>query len=379
MEEINIWELGSKINVRIDGELYSTIKSMIKSRYGSLERFYQKFRKQHVVPYSVLKDRLKPNYAYFVDLEIYMAICKILKIPMEEMQKHIVAYKTRRGVNYIESPVLPIRINPIFDMLVAHHIGDGCLINCQGNRKNYFAYKQYDSVYRMAYVQKIESLFGKIKYRKNYVSSTTQIYAPIVVSELMYKLYGLNERSFISETARIPKQIFEKNWKNKLAFLIGTVIDEGHVDSCLIVIRLKNAGLIKELSRLCTDLNYKYSIKTEANNYACLYILSSSLSKFYKDYLVLKKEYPEVELGYKGLKIKEFIDRINKPRIYVPGNKDVILNMLYKESLTVNELATRLKMTRQGARYLVHRLEEENKIEVKSIAKFGNWKYGLKK
>jgi hypothetical protein len=107
-------------------------------------------------------------------------------------------------------------------------------------------------------------------------------------------------------------------------------------------------------------------------------MLSSTLSKFYKDYLVLKVEYPEIDLGYKGLKLKEFIDRIDKPKIYRPGNSDVILNLLSKECLTVNELATRLKMTRQGARYLIHKLAKENKIEVKSIAKFANWKYGVK-
>jgi DNA-binding MarR family transcriptional regulator len=137
-------------------------------------------------------------------------------------------------------------------------------------------------------------------------------------------------------------------------------------------------NLIKDLSRLCADLDYKYSIKIEASDYACLYILSSSLSKFYKDYAVLKNEYPEADLGYKGLKIKEFIDRVNKPRVYTPGNKDAILNMLSKEPLTVNELATRLRMTRQGARYLIHKLEKENKIEVKFIVKFANWKYGVK-
>ena len=156
------------------------------------------------------------------------------------------------------------------------------------------------------------------------------------------------------------------------------IIDEGHIDSSLIVIRVKNVNLIKDLSKLCVDLGYDYSLKIENNAYACLYMLSSSLGKFYKDYLVLKEEYPEVDLGYKGLKLREFIDRIDKPKIYRPGNVDIILKLLSKEHLTVNELATRLRMTRQGARYLIHKLEEENKVEVKSIVKFANWKYGVK-
>jgi len=156
------------------------------------------------------------------------------------------------------------------------------------------------------------------------------------------------------------------------------IIDEGYVDSCLIAIQLKNIALIEDLTRLCKDLDYKISMKLERERYACLYILSSSLSKFYKDYLVLQLEYPEVDLGYKGLKLKEFIERINKQKIYRPGNDDVILKLLFKEHLTVNELATHLRMTRQGARYLIHKLEKEGKVEMKSIVKFGNWKYGLK-
>ena len=378
--ELNIWELGNRINVRLDGEFYSTLKSMIKSRYCALEKFYVEFKKQYTISFSVLKDRLKPNYPYFVNLEIYIAMCRIFEISLEAMQMHIVAYKTRGGGNYIENPILPIKITPIFDMLVAHHIGDGCLMNSSANRKDYFLYRQYDKQYRDLYIKKIESIFGKIHYKNDYINKTktTQVYAPIVASELMYTHYRLSRRSFISETARIPEQIFEKDSDFKLAFLIGMIIDEGHIDSCLIVIRLKNQDLIKDLSKLCADLDYKKSVKIENNGYACLYILSSSLDKFYKDYLVLLSIYPEADLGHKGLKLKEFIDRINKPKIYRPGNKEIILNILSQKDLTVNELATLMNMTRQGVRYLINQLVKEGKIKVKSIVKFANWKYGVK-
>ncbi|GEM_PF-1426085 len=380
MEEINIWELGNKINARITPDFLRKINLEIKSKFSSKPKFYRRLIEYHDVLFDSFKNSLKSSNKFFINLSLLMSICKILRISLEELQHKIIAYKTAKGVNYIENPILPIKITPIFDMLIAHHIGDGCLMNSHGNRKDYFLYRQYNKEYRDLYIRKIESVFGKIKYKNDYINDleTTQVYAPVVVSELMYTHYGLNRRSFISETARIPKQVFDKDWKSKLAFLIGIIIDEGHVDSCLIVIRLKNVNLIKDLSRLCDNLDYRNSVKIENNNYACLYILSSSLSKFYKDYLVLLTEYPEVDLGYKGITLKEFIDRINKPKNYRPGNKDVILNLLSRGPLTVNELATRLRMTRQGARYLIHKLEKENKVEVKSIAKFANWKYGVK-
>ncbi len=353
---------------------------MIKSRYVSFNEFYSEFITYHSISFSVLKDKFKPGYRYFIDLEILLVTCLILKISFVEFQKHVIAYKTRRGNNSISIPIFPIKITPVFDMLLAHHFADGCLLNAYGNRKDYFLYRQYDAHYRNLYIKKIESIFGRIFYKSDYITNLkmTKIYAPIVISELLYSYYGLDKRSFISETARIPKQIFEKDWKNKLAFLIAFIIDEGHVDSNLIVIRIKNMGLTNDLSYLCNDLGYSHSVRIENNGYACLYILSSSLSKFYKDYLVLKEEYPVVDLGWKGLKIKEFIDRQSKPKIYRPGNKRVILQLLVNEQLTVNELASRLNMTRQGARYFIHKLEKENKIEVKSIVKFANWKYGVK-
>jgi hypothetical protein len=380
MEEINIWELGSRINVRLDGEFYSTVKCMIKSRYISLDSFYEEFKKHQHISFSVLKDRLKPGYKYFVDLEIYILICKILNIPLEEMQKHIIAYKTRRGSNYIENPILPIKITPIFDMLVAHHIGDGNVINPKHNRKPYFSYRQYDQHYKLLYLKKIAAVFGTLRYDKEYFSNTnnTKVYGPVVIADLMFSVYNLDVNSFKTEIALVPKELLKKNWKHELSFLIGIIIDEGHVDSNLIVIRMKNHNFIKGLREICSELSYTATLKLEDNGFACLYILSSSLSKFYKDYLVLLTEYPEVDLGYKGSKIREFIDRINKPKIYRPGNVDVILKLLSKEELTVNELASRLRMTRQGARYLIHKLEKENKVEVKSVVKFANWKYGVK-
>ncbi len=141
---------------------------------------------------------------------------------------------------------------------------------------------------------------------------------------------------------------------------------------------MKNLLIIRDLSQLCLILDYENRVVINKNRIISLYLKSSSLSKFYKDYLVLLSEHPEVDLGWKGLKIKEFIDRINKPQIYRLGNKEVILTLLDKEDLTVNELSIRLKMTRQGVRYLINHLVREERIEVKSIVKFANWKYGVK-
>jgi hypothetical protein len=378
--DVDIWDLGSKINIKIKREFMELINFEIKRRYGSKPKFYKVFIEHSDVDFDVFRNRFKYAHKSFLDLHFMMNICLMLDVPFHDLQNNIVAYKISGGYNTIENPILPIKITPILDMLVAHTIGDGNVAKGRGNREPYLSYRQYDQHYKLLYIKKIESVFGRLNYRKEcYKDETnTQVSFPAVISALIFKTYNLGLDDFKTETARIPKEIFDKDWKHKLAFLIGIIIDEGFIDSCLIVIRMKNFDFIKDLEVICNSLGYETTIRPDTHGLTGLYILSRSLDKFYKHYLILLNEHPEADLGYKGKKLKEFIDRIDKPKIYLPGNKIKVLELLSVENLSVNELATKLSMTRQGARYLVHKLVAEDKIEVKSIAKFDNWKYGVK-
>jgi hypothetical protein len=122
MEEINIWELGSRINVKISPDFLRGINLQIKSKFGSKPKFYSELIKSHNVHFDSFKNMLKYSRKFFVDLPLLIAVCKLLDISLEELQNSIIAYKTAKGVNYIENPVLPIKITPTFDMLIAHHI-----------------------------------------------------------------------------------------------------------------------------------------------------------------------------------------------------------------------------------------------------------------
>jgi len=376
--KVNIWELGNKINIKINPSFIDLINEKIKEKYKTKRNIHKELIKYYKIPFSVFRSRTKKSYKYFPDLEILTNLCKLLGISLTKLQENVVSYKTRRGHNYIEKPILPVIITPIFDMLIAHFIGDGYVINPKRGRKPYFGYRQYRKEYMDLFIKKIESVFGKINYKSNYFKNTNQLYFPTVCSDLMFNLYRLNVNSFKSEITRIPPEILNKDEKYKLAFLIGIIIDEGHIDSSNIIIRMKNRPLIKEIDKICKNLKYITTVKEEKQEYGCVYILSKSLNKLYQDYLALLEEYPEVNLGFKGEKILEFINRINKPKVYITGNKPKILVKLSKTDLTVNELAKKLNMTRQGARYLIKELTKENKVEIKSIVKFGNYKYGLR-
>lgn len=232
------------------------------------------------------------------------------------------------------------------------------------------------------YIKKIESVFGEIKFKRPY-EDKTRSYFPTSVSYLLFKIYNLNTKSFLSKKARIPEEIFRKNWKHKLAFLLGVIIDDGHVDSTLIVIGLRNRKLAQDLQKICQLLNYK-STYTERiiegyKEYGFLSILKDGTKKLLEDYNKLKKEYLEVHLGYKEEQI-ERIFRINKREIKrVPGNAKIILKMLSKVDLTVNEIAKEVFMTRQGVRYHIHKLERQKRIRKVGIKGNNNYIYSLSK
>ena len=56
-------------------------------------------------------------------------MCKLANISLYNLQDNIIAYKIKKGPNYIYEPILPIKIAPIFDMILAHNIADGTVIN----------------------------------------------------------------------------------------------------------------------------------------------------------------------------------------------------------------------------------------------------------
>jgi len=376
-QKINIWELGSRINIKINKSFIDFINNKIKEKYKTKSKAHKEMIKYYPVPFLTFKDKLKRGYKYFIDLEILLGLCKIFGISQKTLQKNIVAYKTRRSHNYVTNPKLPIKITPIFDMLIAHNIGDGGVVKPKG-RIPYFGYTQCNKEIRLLYLKKLESLFGKIYYNNEHHSTSRNIYCPSVFTNLFQKIYSLKLEDFYENQARVPREIFNKNDKHKLAFLLGIILDEGHVDSTLIVISLKNHSFLKDLQKICQSLGYSTSFTKVKENRYCLYINSRSLIKFYNDYNNLLKEYPEVNLCYKGLKIIEFVKRRKKQKLYRPGNKPHVLKALSKRFLTVNEIAVILNMTRQGARYLINDLVKDKKIQVKSIVKYGAFQYGLR-
>ena len=67
-------------------------------------------------------------------------------------------------------------------------------------------------------------------------------------------------------------------------------------------------------------------------------------------------------LGKFETKIKNSFKIYNRPIYKKKGNRDIIFQMIKKEDLTVNQIALRMNMTRQGVRFHVNNLEKADLI-----------------
>lgn len=381
MDIFNVWDL-ERVNIKLKKQSLNNLNKQIFSKFKTKREAYNYLFSMKDIPFSVFKNLLKPSYLdnFFVPLNFYLKTAQGLGVSIDSLQEDIVSYKTAGGPNYIFNPILPIRINPVFDMLFAHHIADGTVINPKKGRLPYFGYRQFNEFYRVAYVKKIEFVFGKINYKKDYILSSTRPYCPPVLSSLFFKYYNFSIEDFLSDKARIPKVIFDKGKDSMLAVLIAFIIDEGHIDSTQITIGLKNKLLVEDLGKICSILGYNYKItSTERKDYidyGYLSILREGMKRMYSDYLILNEGYPIIDLGWKGKKIIDSFKIYNRFIKRTRGNQKVIYSILQKECLSVNQLASRINMTRQGVRYHIHNLLKNSKIKLINDSQL-NWLYGV--
>ena len=145
MELIDIWTM-DRVHIKLNPLFLDELNHKLFSEFKTKGEAHTQIFKNNEVPFSTFKNILKKSNMrnFFVPLEIYIKISEILNISKNLLQSNIISYKTAGGINYVEHPILPILITPVFDMLFAHHIGDGTVINCGNGRLPYFGYRQFN-------------------------------------------------------------------------------------------------------------------------------------------------------------------------------------------------------------------------------------------
>ena len=378
MEEIHVNDLkGVNINILLSEKFAIEFFRKIKESKIKLPKLYKELRPE--MPFCTFKAILKPSYKNFRPLWLILDVCERIKINPNELEKNIISYRTKKSRNIVVEPKFPIRITPAFDMIVAHIMGDGHCFNIEG-RDPYFGYKQFNSELLMNFLEKTESVFGKIKYENEYFPISKTIHLPSAISCIMMNYYNFKPEHFLEKNARLTTKMLENCKDNLLGILIAFIIDEGHVDSSSIVIGMYNIGLLEDLQKICRNLNYDNKITSDGKR-SFLYILSDGVKKFWHDYLMLKKKYPEIKMGYKEDLIHDFIIRKEKLwRSKGSGeNKNLIIELLNEKSRTVIEISKILRISRQGVKYHLSFLRKKGIVDIAGVGYAGGRIYKLKK
>lgn len=358
MKYIHIYDFPYKVSISVKEDFLNSVREKFKIKYKKLKNGYDDIEPN--LSFSRFKSIMSPSSKYFIPLQILIGICSHLEIPLKELEQSILAYRTKGGRSVIYNPILPVKVNPIFSMLVAHIIGDGNCVKLHG-REMYFNYRQYDKKILSFFIKKIGRVFGDIKFNENYFFSLKRVYLPTIISLILGNYYSLKPENFLSDRAFIPQKMFTLPREHLLAVLIALIIDEGTIGSSEIVIGLYNKKLIDDLGKVCKKLCYECSIgKGKNGKRHFLYILSNGTKKFWKDYLSLKRKYPEVFLCYKEDQIRDFILRKEKYwRSKSQGiTKNSIIDLLKKKPRTTKELAKILLISKQGIRFHLKELEK---------------------
>ncbi|MBI5222980.1 winged helix-turn-helix transcriptional regulator [Candidatus Micrarchaeota archaeon] len=116
-----------------------------------------------------------------------------------------------------------------------------------------------------------------------------------------------------------------------------------------------------DLLKICEKLGYSATL-TIKEEYGAISILRSGMKKFFEDYKLAVHKCPQLNLGKIETKIKNSFKIYNRPIYKTKGNKEHILQLIKNEDLTVNQIALRINMTRQGVRFHINNLEKEHLI-----------------
>lgn len=378
MEEIHVNDLkGVNINILISEKFSNKFFRKIKENKIKIPKLYRELKPE--MPSSTFKNILKPSYKNFRPLWLILDICEKIRITPNELEKNIVSYRTKKSRNVVIRPKFPIRITPLFDMIIAHIMGDGHCFNIEG-RDPYFGYKQTNIDLLMNFLEKTESVFGKIQYENEYFTRSKTIHIPSAISCIMMNYYKLSAEDFLEKNARLPLKILNKNKENLLGILIAFIIDEGHIDSSCVVIGMYNRGLLKDLQTICNRMNYENKITTDGKRNH-LYILANGVKRFWVDYHTLKKKYPEIVMGYKENLINDFILRKGKKwRTAGTGeNKNKIIELLKEHPRTVIEISKILQISRQGIKHHLSELKNKGIVEIIGQGYAGSHIYKLRK
>ena len=367
-QKINIWNCLENAPYILRVYLSDRFKKKLLNKFPKNKTDLIKQLNNH--PYSK-KSKFKVSQARFfnwfkyndlsIPLWVAMIFCEIAEIPLEEMEKEIVSYKQKTVDRVcIKKPNLPIEFDPVFVSFSSHFCFDGSLP--KDGKGAYYSQKNQEQINN--FVQKAKYCFGDLSvYITKDKKDVAKIRLPRFIGEICQYLCKFN--SFGTFDCQIPHFLLELDKDYKLAILISAIIDEGTVMTEYIQLNLGNRGLVKDLHKICNNLDYECSDVNKATRSYYFYI--KSIKKFYEDYKDINNRHNLISLTFKEQAIKDILT-FNQ----FPNSKSTIedseINMkklinLLKIPKTSKELALQLSIKPRTIRRYVLRLLKERRIK----------------
>lgn len=130
---IHFWQFPPEITINLEKKFRKKIlnESFRYFRFSwRIEEFLKQKRDKYKVKRSSFASNLRlykvsNNDDVYISQWIITELALVLNYDLNEIEKKIIAYRTRRGGYSIINPKLPVKVTPEFDSILCHIICDG--------------------------------------------------------------------------------------------------------------------------------------------------------------------------------------------------------------------------------------------------------------
>lgn len=369
--EISLSDLPSnKFYVKLEGRFLKDIINRIKKRYGSCRRFYIKLNIAESSFYTWLKKRTYP-------LSVLLKFCKLINVSSQVIQRNIIELRSRPypsnggGISSPIFPKFPIKLSLELTRLIAHMLGDGCIII---NKRGHYNFQYYNKSKHLREMFKDDSkkVFGNLHIHEAINKGVPYIFLPAPVTIIFLHLV----KDFHSKASILPKFIKTASLKIKREFLKCIFDDEASVkfrkNERQIEFALSNKPFVNDIKSLLNEFGIKTSkilerIDKKGRYKAYFYIRNyHNIFKFWKS------------IGFYHPQKQEKLEKIikfSRRKSYAHGEtKKLILNLLEEKPLSIFELSQKLERSTININAFVRKLERESKVERFKFDKQILWK-----
>lgn len=366
---ITLKEFPNNCYVLLDEEFRSALFKTAWKKCGSREKFAKKLGVSETTMASWRRGRNSAHRPQFCSIQNLKVISAYLKqeqpkqFSMEEMQKHVMAYRAPAGRLWVCNPQVPVQDSVELRGVVTHLICDGSAPQTP-QRTSRYASTSKTSIEE--FISKLTT-FGDILRNGNEPLHVQQekgltkgkknkyvVGIPKVIPSILGQYFGISFGTFES---RLPSQFFEGKRVLLASVVRAFLIDEGNIRDNRIYFTSANKRLLQDLKRICTLLEYscgKLEKKTRTYSFC---ILTKSFLKAYADIIQLGKlPIPEkqkrLELGVRLVTQEKDLSKLNED----------ILTHLHQRPMTNVELSLSLGISAMTIWGRLKKLEKENKV-----------------